>query len=222
MRNRHLSSENLPNTEGAQSLSSDLNKYSQSIHKDAESLYCLRQKPMQTASMNQSVKLRDSTLNRYSLISGKFGEAIYCFNTLLKHLTIKTHGAPCLTRTDRLVTGSRLAKQIDEIIKKEGFEVSRIILQICYSGAGGIASQAQQLANHLNVNVTGYLGKYTEIVRAGASSPADVNGGNIKIFTPMYSPARRRIVSSLNSTISSFVSGGIQFKKVILICPNNQ
>lgn len=236
MRNSHsmealnrskLSLDKLSKTQRSQSLHSHLDNYPQSSYTDNTILTRSRQTPRPISPMNQlsqysqstsPVRMRSSRetsriASRDSMIEITYGKAQFTYNTRLKHLTIKTHGAPCVTETDRLAAGHRLAKQVDAIIKNEGFEVNKIILQACYSAQGGIASQAQQLANHLNINVAGYLGKYSEVVLAGAAAPAGVNGGIIKTFQPMSSSAGRRMSSSLNRSISSVVRGAIQVKR---------
>lgn len=145
--------------------------------------------------------------------SGNIGKATYSFDKTTKNLEIKTHGAPFVTQTDRLASGSSLAKQVQDVVKKEGGYVNRVTLQSCYSARGGIASQGQQLANALNKPVTGYKGKFTEETRAGASRPLDGAGGQTKTFQPATSNISRAGSAVLNSVGNKATSGYINIFK---------
>ena len=134
---------------------------------------------------------------------GSIGAANYKFDQRSKNLNIKTHGMPFVTQTDRLVNGSNLAKQVKGVIAQNGGEVNRVTLQSCFSAAGGPASQAQQLANKLGKPVTGYTGKFTEVVRAGVAAPQGASGGITRTFLPTTSNITRNVTSALNNSGSA-------------------
>ncbi|SFN52726.1 RHS repeat-associated core domain-containing protein [Izhakiella capsodis] len=156
--------------------------------------------------MNTSGVSGDSSFSQ-----GSIGKASYEFDTKTKNLTIKTHGAPFATQTDRLASGASLTKQIKNVINKEGGYVNRVTMQSCYSAYGGPASQAQQLANNLNTPVTGYTGKFTEEVRVGASRPL---GGDAKTFQPSTSNIGKNVSKTLNKAGNNATKGAYNVSKL--------
>lgn len=70
--------------------------------------------------------------------SGNIGQASYEFDHVTRNLSITSHGVPFIMQTDRLASGSTLAKQVKDVAAREGFQVNRVQLQSCYSGVGGV------------------------------------------------------------------------------------
>ncbi|WP_312837093.1 RHS repeat-associated core domain-containing protein [Pantoea sp.] len=145
--------------------------------------------------------------------AGNLGKATYSFDKITKNMTVTTHGAPFVTQTDRLASGSTLAKQVKGAVAKQGGNVNRVVLQSCYSARGGAASQAQQLANALNKPVTGFKGKFTQEIRAGSSRPKDGSGGQTKLFQPSTSNIGKTTSSVLNNVGNKIVSGAVKTKQ---------
>lgn len=137
--------------------------------------------------------------------SGTIGHATYQIDPRTKNMTIKMHGGPFTSLTDRVVSGQKLGRQAQEIIEQRQREnhVNRITLLSCYSGWGGSASQAQQVANLTGRTTTGYVGKYREI----NGRPFMGNGGTVKNFQPSTSAISNRISSALNQASSAVVTG---------------
>lgn len=140
---------------------------------------------------------------------GNIGKSTYSFDRATKNLNIQGHGAPFVTQTDRLASGSSLSRQVKDVINKEGGQVNRVSLQSCYSANGGSASQAQQLANAINRPVTGYKGLFSLENRAGSSRPLDGSGGRTKTFQPSTSNVGRAVSSAVNRTGNAVMKGYI-------------
>ncbi|WON75863.1 RHS repeat-associated core domain-containing protein [Serratia sp. UGAL515B_01] len=146
--------------------------------------------------------------------SGNIGAASYAFDQRTKNMTVKTHGMPFATQTDKLASGSSLTKQVQDVVNKNGGHVNRVTLQSCYSAVGGPASQAQQLANKLGKPVTGYTGKYTDEIRGGATRALDGSGGNTKMFQPSSSDIGKTMSSALNKAGNSVSKGVYNASKI--------
>lgn len=132
-------------------------------------------------------------------ITGTHGHIKFEFVEDLRQLEILTHGRPFLTDVDvgNMASGGRVSAVIRDFIAERRIAPQRIYLNSCFSAYGGMASQAQVVANELNITTIGYKGRYfADIAQSNTS----------KRFDPMPSPLKARTARALNEAASRVFS----------------
>lgn len=118
------------------------------------------------------------------------------------------HGAPFATAGDGIVDGRTLGRQI-RAAAGDGPPIQRVELQACYSATGGkYASQAQRVANELEVPTSGFNG----VVHAGDPLQRTRLVGDRVLFTPQKGVARMR-TALLNSSLHYVSYAGVHIRR---------
>lgn len=124
------------------------------------------------------------------------------------------HGAPFNSSLGhRIVSGQKMGKLITQLLQQSSSPLNRIRLQSCYSGNGGMASQAQVIANMTGRPTTGYFGKVALRDTPRSSFPFElIPGTPSKIFQPLETGTGIALSRAMNMAGSGIVRVGVYLK----------
>ncbi|WP_312317496.1 RHS repeat-associated core domain-containing protein [Stenotrophomonas sp.] len=119
------------------------------------------------------------------------------------------HGAPFATAADGIVDGRGLGRQIRNAAGTSP-QISRVELQSCFSATGGkYASQAQSVANELQVPTSGFKGK----MHAGNPLQRNRIAGERYLYQPQQGLARMR-TTALNASLHYVASAAVRVRRL--------
>ncbi|WP_282295084.1 RHS repeat-associated core domain-containing protein [Stenotrophomonas sp. PS02289] len=119
------------------------------------------------------------------------------------------HGAPFATAADGIVDGRGLGRQIRNAAGTSP-RISRVELQSCFSATGGkYASQAQSVANELQVPTSGFKGK----MHAGNPLQRNRIAGERYLYQPQQGLARMR-TTALNASLHYVASAAVRVRRL--------